>query len=234
MTKGPRRIVLDQYLDSAAEGVVKNAGRDWKEKADDLQELGDALKQAAAQAELRIGEQTLTGPAMRASMEEMSAAMVTKSDQLRAAGEALRVVGVQIADTREARDSMKDLGEKPAPYQAPANTTGVEPTKEEIQAQADASAARQAERSSWQTAYDKQEARSLALTKDMDAAFLAAIPPMQEIHGQQDPTEPRRTCRPAPVAPTSRAPRRPRPRAAAVGAATGARATSASSTTGTW
>lgn len=190
MTKGPRRIVLDNYLDSAAEGVIKNAGRDWKEKADDLQELADALKQAAAQAELRIGEQTLTGPAIRASMEEMSTSMVTKSDQLRAAGEALRVVGVQIADTREARDSMKDLGEKPAPYQAPANTTGVELTKEEIQAQADASAARQSERSAWQTAYDKQEARSLALTKDMDAAFLAAIPPMQEIHGQQDPTEP--------------------------------------------
>ncbi|KRE92804.1 hypothetical protein ASG76_15160 [Nocardioides sp. Soil774] len=190
MTKGPRRIVLDQYLDSAAEGVIKNAGRDWKEKADDLQELGDALKQAAQQAELRIGEQTLTGPAMRASMEEMSTAMVTKSAQLRAAGEALRVVGVQIADTREARDSMKDLGEKPAPYQAPAGTPGVELNQDEIQAQADASAARQAERSSWQTAYDKQEARSLALTKDMDAAFLAAIPPMQEIHGQQDPTEP--------------------------------------------
>jgi hypothetical protein len=190
VTKGPRRIVLDQYLDSAAEGVIKNAGRDWKEKADDLQELGDALRQAAQQAELRIGEQTLTGPAMRASMEEMSAAMVTRSAHLRAAGEALRVVGVQIADTREARDSMKDLGDKPAPYQAPAGTPGVELNTDEIQAQADASAARQAERSAWQTAYDKQEARSLALTKDMDAAFLGAIPPMQEIHGQQDPTEP--------------------------------------------
>ena len=44
MTKGPRRLVLDTYLDSATEGAVKNAGRDWKEKADDLQELGDALK----------------------------------------------------------------------------------------------------------------------------------------------------------------------------------------------
>ena len=131
MTKGPRRIVLDQYLDSAAEGVVKNAGRDWRRKADDLQELADALKQAARQAELRIGEQTLTGPAIRASMEKSSTSMTTKADQLRAAGEALRVVGVQIADTREARDGMKELGPKPEPYQAPAPLPGVEPTEKD-------------------------------------------------------------------------------------------------------
>ncbi|MCK9825895.1 hypothetical protein NOCD_20600, partial [Nocardioides cavernae] len=190
MTKGPRRLVLDQYLDSATEGVIKNAGRDWARKADDLQELGEALKQAAAQAELRIGEQTLTGPALRAAMEESSGSMLTKSTQLRAAGEALRQVGQQIADTRDARDSLADLGPKPSPYQAPPGTPGVEKTPEEIQAQADASQARQNERSAWQSQYDKQEAKSLALTKELDAAFLGAIPPMKEIHGQQDPTEP--------------------------------------------
>jgi hypothetical protein len=190
MTKGPRRLVLDQYLDSAAEGAVKNAGRDWKEKADDLQELGEALKQAAAQAELRIGEQTLTGPALRAGMEESSVSMLAKAEQLRTAGEALRQVGQQISDTRDSRDALTDLGTKPAAYQPPAGTTGVEPTKEEIKAQADASQARADERSAWQTQYDQQEAKSLALTKEMDAAFLGAIPPMKDIHGQQDPTEP--------------------------------------------
>ncbi|MCW2736790.1 hypothetical protein [Nocardioides sp.] len=190
MTKGPRRLVLDQYLDSAAEGAIKGAGHDWKNKADDLRALGDALKQAAQQAELRIGEQTLTGPALRASMEQSSTSMITKAEQLRAAGEALTQVGQQIADTRDSRDALADLGAKPSPYQAPAGTPGVEPTAEEIQAQADASQARQSERSAWQTQYDKQEAKSLALTKEMDAAFLGAIPPMKEIHGQKDPTEP--------------------------------------------
>lgn len=201
MTKGPRRLVLDQYLDSATEGFVKNAGQDWKDKAGDLNTLADALEKAAQQAELRIGEQTLTGPAIRAGMEKASASLITKAEQLRTAGEALRQVGQQIADTRETRDSMKDLGTKPAAYQPPPGTPGVEPTPEELQAQADASAARQAERTSWQSAYDKQEARSLALTKEMDAAFLAAIPPMKEIHGQDDPTEPSPTVPSGPQGP---------------------------------
>ena len=174
MTKGPNRLALDEYLDSATEGVVKNAGADWKSAADDLQTLAEALGRAAEQAELRIGEQTLTGPALRASMEKSSESMLHKSEQLRAAGEALRTVGAQIADTRDSRDSMADLGAKPAPYQAPAGTPGVEPTKEELKAQADASQARANERSAWQSQYDKQEAKSLALTKEMDAAFLAA------------------------------------------------------------
>lgn len=190
MTKGPRRLKLDHYLDSATEGFVKNAGQSWKDKADDLQILGDALKQAAAQAELRIGEQTLTGPALRAGMEESSSSILDKSERLRLAGEALRQVGQQIADSREARDTMKDLGAKPSPYQAPAALPGVELTEKDIQNQVDASNAREAERSAWQDAYDKQEAHALALTQEMDAAFLAAIPPMAGIHGQQDPTEP--------------------------------------------
>lgn len=190
MAKGPNRIILDQYLDSASDGWVLTAGSDWKKKADDLQTLAEGLQQAAAQVELRIGEQTLTGPALRKSMEESSVSLTTKADQLRAAGEALRQVGQQISDTKDSRDNMADLGPKPSPYQAPANTTGVEPTPEEIAAQAAASQARQAERSAWQSAYEKQEARSLALTKQMDAAFLAAILPMKEIHGQPDPTEP--------------------------------------------
>ena len=129
MTKGPRRLVLDQYLDSAAPGVVRNAGRDWKDKADDLQELGEALRKAAAQAELRIGEQTLTGPALRAGMEESAVSMLAKSEQLRTAGEALRQVGQQLADTRDVRDALADLGEKPPPYQAPPGTPGVELTR---------------------------------------------------------------------------------------------------------
>ena len=190
MTKGPRRLVLDQYLDSAREGSLTHAGQDWKNKATDLNTLGEALKKAAEQAELRIGEQTLTGPALRAGMEESSTSMVTKSEQLRAAGEALVQVGQQISDTRDARDSFKDLGEKPSAYQPPAGTPGVEPTEDELAAQAAASQARQGERTAWQTEYDKQEAKSLALTKQMDAAFLGAIPPMKEIHGQEDPTEP--------------------------------------------
>ncbi|WP_415839472.1 hypothetical protein, partial [Nocardioides zeicaulis] len=190
MTKGPHRLVLDQYLDSAAEGAIKNAGQDWKNKADDLQTLADALKKAAGQAELRIGEQTLTGPALRAGMEKTSESMVHKSEQLRAAGEALHQVGVHIADTRDKRDAMADLGTKPAAYQPPAGTPGVEPTPEELKAQADASQARANERSAWQSQYDKQEAKALAMTKEMDAAFLGAIPPMKAIHGQQDPTEP--------------------------------------------
>lgn len=201
MTKGPNRIVLDQYLDSAADGWVLSAGRDWKKKADDLQTLAEGLKQAAAQAELRIGEQTLTGPALRKSMEESSVSLTTKADQLRAAGEALRQVGQQISDTKDLRDNMADLGPRPSPYQAPANTTGVETTPEELAAQASASQARQAEISAWQSAYEKQEARSLTLTKQMDAAFLAAIPPMKEIHGQQDPTEPPPSAPSAPGGP---------------------------------
>ncbi|HEY0645876.1 MAG TPA: hypothetical protein VGD39_20855, partial [Nocardioides sp.] len=198
MTKGPNRLVLDSYLDSASGGVLQGAGREWKRKAKELQTLSEALRLAAEQAELRIGEQTLTGPAVRAGMEESSTSMSLKAEQLTAAGQALVVVGQQVSDTRDARDSMADLGEKPAPYQAPAGTPGVEPTPEELKAQADASQARQNERSAWQSQYEKQEAKSLALTKQLDAAFLGAIPPMKEIHGQQDPTEP-----PPPSAPSN-------------------------------
>ena len=36
MTKGPNRMVLDQYLDTAAEGSLRGAGYDWKKKAKDL------------------------------------------------------------------------------------------------------------------------------------------------------------------------------------------------------
>lgn len=190
MTKGPNRIVLDQYLDTASEGRIKGAGISWKSKAKDLKTLGDALGRAAQQAELRIGEQTLTGPALRAGMEKSSQSLITKSEQLHAAGEALSQVGAQLSDARDQRDALTDLGEKPRVYQAPAGTPGVEPTPEEIQAQAAASQARQNERSAWQSEYDKQEARSLALTREMDAAFLGAIPPMKEIHGEKDPTEP--------------------------------------------
>jgi hypothetical protein len=190
MTKGPHRLTLDRYLDSAAGGVLQGAGRDWKRKAQELQTLSDALQQAAQQAELRIGEQTLTGPAMRAGMEESSASMRLKAEQLRDAGQALVVVGQQVSDTRDARDSMADLGEKPPAYQAPPGSPGVPPTDDELAAQAAASAARQQQRNAWQSDYDKQEAKSLALTKEMDAAFIAAIPPMQAIHGQEDPTEP--------------------------------------------
>ena len=190
MTKGPHRLVLDSYLDSASGGVLQGAGREWKRKAQELQTLSEALRLAAEQAELRIGQQTLTGPAVRAGMEESSTSMSLKAEQLTAAGQALVVVGQQVSDTRDARDSMADLGEKPSPYQAPAGTPGVEPTPEELKAQADASQARQNERSAWQSQYEKQEAKALALTKQLDAAFLGAIPPMQEIHGQKDPTEP--------------------------------------------
>lgn len=190
MTKGPNRIVLDQYLDTAAEGRLASAGASWKSKARDLRTLGDALGKAAQQAELRIGEQTLTGPALRAGMEKSSQSLIAKSEQLHAAGEALSQVGTQLSDARDQRDALADLGEKPPAYQAPPGTPGVEPTPEELQAQADASQARQNQRSAWQSEYDKQEAKSLALTREMDAAFLGAIPPMKEIHGQQDPTEP--------------------------------------------
>jgi hypothetical protein len=190
MTKGPHRLVLDSYLDSASGGVLQGAGREWKRKAQELQTLSEALRLAAEQAELRIGEQTLTGPAVRAGMEESSTSMSLKAEQLTAAGEALVVVGQQVSDARDARDSMAELGEKPSPYQAPAGTPGVKPTPEELKAQADASQARQNERSAWQSQYEKQEATSLALTKQLDAAFIGAIPPMQEIHGQKDPTEP--------------------------------------------
>jgi hypothetical protein len=190
MTKGPNRKILDDYLDTALGGHLQVVGDDWKRKAQDLQKLSNALKLAAAQAELRIGEQTLTGPALRAGMEKSSTSMTEKSDVLRAAGEALVTVGQQINDTKDARDTMADLGPRPAAYEAPANTTGVETTPEELKAQAEAAQARQGEINAWQTQYDKQEARALRLTKQLDAAFLGAIPPMREIHGQDDPTEP--------------------------------------------
>ncbi len=190
MTKGPHRQVLDQYLDTAAEGRLTGAGFNWKQKANDLEKLSEALTSAAQQAELRIGEQTLTGPALRAGMEESATSLALKAEQLRAAGEALTQVGRQLSDARDARDALTALGDKPPAYQAPAGTPGVEPTDEEIAAQAAASQARQNERTAWQTEYDKQEAKALALTKDMDAAFLGAIPPMKEIHGEKDPTEP--------------------------------------------
>lgn len=190
MPKGPHRQVLDTYLDSAQEGHLRTSGSDWKRKARALETLASAMRTGAVQAELRIGEQSLTGPALRKGMEDTSTSMTQKSEQLLAAGEALVQVATQIADTREARDSMKDLGDKPSPYQPPAGTPGVPPTPEELNAQAAASQARQGERNSWQDAFDKQEAKALALTKQMDAAFLGAIPPMKAIHGQDDPTEP--------------------------------------------
>lgn len=190
MTKGPNRKILDDYLDTALGGHLQVVGDDWKRKAQDLQTLSNALKQAAGQAELRIGEQSLSGPALRAGMEKSATSMVEKADMLRAAGDALVVVGQQINDTKDARDTMADIGPRPAAYQAPPNTTGVETTPEELNAQAQAAQARQAEINAWQTQYDRQEARSLTLTKQLDAAFIGAIPPMREIHGQDDPTEP--------------------------------------------
>ena len=103
MTKGPHRLVLDQYLDSAAGGVLKGAGRDWKRKAGELHTLSEALRTAAQQAELQIGEQTLTGPAVRAGMEESASSMILKSEQLKVAGQALVIVGQQVIATRATR-----------------------------------------------------------------------------------------------------------------------------------
>lgn len=155
MPKGPHRQVLDSYLDSAQEGQLRSSGADWKLKARALDTLGKAMKVGAEQAELRIGEQSLTGPALRQGMETTSTSLTSKSEQLEAVGEAFVQVATQIADTREARDSMKDLGEKPSTYQPPAGTPGVPPTPDELNAQASASQVRQGERTTWQDGFDK-------------------------------------------------------------------------------
>ena len=80
MPKGPNRLTLDRYLDTAQEGTLTGSGSDWKKKADALRVLADAMKAGAEQAELRIGEQTLTGPALRKGMEDSATSMADKSD----------------------------------------------------------------------------------------------------------------------------------------------------------
>src|SRR5687768_9780612 len=146
MPKGPNRQALDRYLDSAQEGILKGAGDDWKSKADALKILARAMKVGAEQAELRIGEQTLTGPALRKSMEDSAASIETKAAQLLAAGQALDVVSTDLEETRLARDTMPDLGAKPDSLPPMKTTPGIPATPEEIQAHSASAAARQGER----------------------------------------------------------------------------------------
>ncbi len=62
-------IGLDPYLDTAGESTLKASGLDWKHKAKALDRLATALNKSAEEAELRIGEKTLSGPALRKAME---------------------------------------------------------------------------------------------------------------------------------------------------------------------
>jgi hypothetical protein len=152
MPKGPERQKLDRYLDSAQERVLAHGGVDWMGKATALRHLGVALRMAAEQAELHIGEQTLTGPALRQGMEESATSMDTKADQLQAAGEALVIVSTEVESARSQRDAMVDLGAKPGPLAPMSTSSGVPPTAEEIQKHSSDAAAREAERDTWQAA----------------------------------------------------------------------------------
>ena len=70
------------------------AGQDWQSKAAALKNLANAMDAAAKDAELSIGSETLTGPALRASMTSTAASITDKATKLEAAGaELIQVAG---------------------------------------------------------------------------------------------------------------------------------------------
>ena len=115
--------------------------------------------------------------------------MQTKSDVLTNGGTALGDVAGKMITGRGVLEGLADLQEPPA-YTPPTYSPGIQPTEAQIKADGEARAASNAQHEQFNDAFQAQEAQAAAWTQKLDDAYLEAIPPMKEIHGQPDPTEP--------------------------------------------
>lgn len=189
---GPQRARLERYFDGAEEGSIDQGGRDWQLSAMVLETIGRALDLESQNTEV-FGTDSETGRAMTAAFAKSGRSMSEKSRVLKDGGLALSRTAQAMRDVRSVKDSpaMADLGSAPPPYASPPGIPGVQPTPQEMDAQARAADRRAGERADHAAAVDRQEAAAAEQVRKMDQAFLDAIPYMRAIHGMPDPTEPK-------------------------------------------
>ncbi|MBA3781686.1 MAG: hypothetical protein H0X12_07520, partial [Nocardioides sp.] len=188
-TKGPARIKLEEYYRGAREETLALSADDWEVKAELLSTVASALMLQAPLVEEYLGAQSKSGPAIRAAFLKTASSMNEKSGLLRHGGDALAQVSQKMVTGRGVLDGMANL-EQPPPYTPPTYSPGIQPTDAQIKADGESRAASNAQHEQFGDQFQAQEAQAAAWTKKLDDAYLDAIPPMQAIHGQPDPTEP--------------------------------------------
>ncbi|HEV2797759.1 MAG TPA: hypothetical protein VGV65_09075, partial [Nocardioides sp.] len=193
MSIGPERARLRQYLQGARHEATDGAGSNWSTSADVLGMTADAMKEGMAK--VREGNGTdgglggVTALAILDAFQVSAESMKDKSVKIIAAGEALRETADVIRKAEDAEAKMAVLEQPPA-YSPPTYSHGYVPTPDEIKAEGDKQSAANARMTTYTTQRAEQESAASDWAQKMDAAFLAAIPPMQQIHGEPDPTEP--------------------------------------------
>lgn len=178
MAKGPEETRLDSWLDGSHEAVVGNGGFDWNQAAELLRHVQMSIERAAAQSAILGGE---TGPAGARAFARSAEAMGKKADELRAGGAALSTTAHTVAHARQQRREMGPPPDAPVAPEPPA--PGAPPTDKDLEKQA----AYRSSVSAYQQDQQQREARSKAITSDMDAQYRAATETMKKIHGEPDP-----------------------------------------------
>lgn len=207
MTDGPERARLRTYLTGAKDEASDAAGDNWRFCGIVLQDTAEALRRGARK--IREGEgdgqegglSGMMADALLAAFEASSTSMEEKGTRLVGGGDALKDTARVMANARTAEAGMADLQQPPA-YTPPTPVPGVQPTPQEIHAEAGKRQAANQEMAAYNAARAQQEAAAAQWTQKLDAVFLGSIPPMKAIHGQPDPTEPPPSVPTSPTGPT--------------------------------
>ena len=178
MAKGPEETRLDSWLDGSHEGVVDLGGEAWSKAAALLAHVQLGIERAAAQAAVLGGE---TGPAAARAFARSAEAMGNKSDELRAGGHALSLTARAVSVARQQRREMGPPPNEPMAPEPPA--PGAPPTDKDLEKQA----AYRSSVAAYQHDQQQREARSKAITSDMDVQYRSATETMKKIHGEPDP-----------------------------------------------
>jgi hypothetical protein len=195
MTDGVERARLRTYLTGAQHEATDVAGDNWRFCGTVLADTAYALRRGATQIRDGEGEgqdgglSGMMADALLAAFEASSTSMEDKGTRLVGGGDALKDTARVMSNAKTAEAGMADLQQPPA-YTAPTPVPGVQPTPQEIQAEANKRQAANQEMAAYNTARAQQEAAAAQWTQKLDAVFLGSIPPMKAIHGQPDPTEP--------------------------------------------
>ncbi len=178
MAKGPEETRLDSWLDGSHEAVVDNGGEAWSKAAILLSHVQGSIEQAAARAALLGGE---TGPAAARAFARSAEAMGKKAGELQAGGDALAMTARAVAIARQQRREMGPPPNEPVAPEPPA--PGAPPTDKDLEKQA----AYRSSVAAYQHDQQQREARSKAITSDMDVQYRSATETMKKIHGEPDP-----------------------------------------------
>lgn len=193
MTHGAERERLRSYLAGARHEATLEAGTNWVQSGELLKATAEAIRKGAETA--RDGNGTdrgfsgVTAQAILDALTTSAASMEEKSAKVVVAGQALVDTAEAVSKAEAAEAAMTDLEQPPA-YTPPTYSPGYQPTPEQISAEGNKREDAQQKMAAYQTARAQQEATAASWTQKLDGAFLAAIPPMQAIHGEPDPTAP--------------------------------------------